>query len=345
VDIAPILTLHDVTRRHGELEIVSQAGLQLHRGRITCLLGPSGCGKSTMLRMIAGLEPVDEGEILIHGETVSTPAFTVAPEKRGVGMVFQDNALFPHLNVSENVGFGLQALDAVTRQRRVRALLSRFHIEHLERAWPHTLSGGEQQRVAIARALARDPMLLLLDEPFSGLDGHLRAQIRRSMIADLREVGAAVLVVTHDPEEAMAIADDLILMAGGRILQTGDPADCYENPVSAAAARLLGDAIVLPAAVSGEVADTPFGPVPAPGFSDGAADMVVRPEEIILAREGIPATLLSARKFGREMVLELAIEEARFTVRTRGSALPEEPTVHLATDLTRARILRHGAPQ
>jgi iron(III) transport system ATP-binding protein len=345
VGIAPILTLHDVTRRHGGLEIVRRAGLQLHRGRITCLLGPSGCGKSTILRMIAGLEPVDEGEILIHGETVSTPRLTVAPEKRGVGMVFQDNALFPHLNVSENIGFGLQALDAETRRRRVRALLSRFHIEHLERAWPHTLSGGEQQRVAIARALARDPMLLLLDEPFSGLDGHLRAQIRRSMIADLREVGAAVLVVTHDPEEAMAIADDLILMAGGHILQTGDPDDCYENPVSTVAARLLGDAVMLPATVTAGVAETPFGPVPAPGLSDGAADMMVRPEDIVLAREGAPATVVSARKSGRDRVLDLAIGDARFTVRTRDSALPEEQTVHLATDLTRARIFRQATLQ
>lgn len=305
---SPTMTLRDVTRRYGQREIVSKASFALHPGRITCLLGPSGCGKSTILRMIAGLEPVDEGEISVHGEVVSAPGMTVAPEMRGVGLVFQDNALFPHLNVRDNVGFGVQSMPPDARQRLVHGLLARFHVEHLSDAWPHTLSGGEQQRVAIARALAREPILLLLDEPFSGLDGHLRAQIRRALIADLRAVGATVLIVTHDPEEAMMIADDLILMAEGRILQTGLPEDCHDHPVSLVAARLLGDAL-----------EVPDGPTPA----------IVRPGDLIVTEQGMPATVLSVRHLGGETVAVVATDTAEFTIRTSSADLTAGQAIHL----------------
>lgn len=336
----PILNLRDVTRRYDQREVVSKAGFALHSGRITCLLGPSGCGKSTILRMIAGLEPIDEGEISVHGQVVSAPGLTVAPERRGIGLVFQDNALFPHLNVRDNVGFGLQSLSANARQALVQELLARFHVEHLAQAWPHTLSGGEQQRVAIARALAREPVLLLLDEPFSGLDGHLRAHIRGSLIANLRDVGTTVLVVTHDPEEAMTIADDLILMADGRILQTGHPEECYDNPVSLTAARLLGDAISLPAQVSGETADTPFGSMSACGLPDGTATMIVRPKDVIIADRGMPANILSVRRFGRETVVEVTSDTHRFTIRTNLADLSIGQTIYLQIHPTAARVLK-----
>lgn len=343
MEIAPTLTLREVTRRYDQREVVSRAGFDLHAGRIACLLGPSGCGKSTLLRMIAGLEPVDEGDVFIHGERVSGPGVTVAPESRGVGLVFQDNALFPHLNVSDNVAFGVRSLKPAARQDVVRSLLHRFQIEHLAQAWPHTLSGGEQQRVAIARALAREPVLLLLDEPFSGLDGLLRSQIRQSLLADLREVGATVLVVTHDPEEAMMIADDLILMADGRILQTGLPEDCYDNPVSATAARLLGDVNLLPVHVAGAVADTPFGPVPAAGLPDGAATMMVRPAGVSISDNGVPAAIVAAHRFGSETVATAAFDNAEFSMRTRSADVSAGQAVHLTIDLPAARVFKTGS--
>lgn len=316
------LNVRGVSRRYDGREVVIDASLDLRPGRIACLLGPSGCGKSTLLRLIAGLEPVDGGEVVIGGVTMSAPGMTVAPEDRGTGLVFQDFALFPHLSVTDNIGFGLKALKPAQRRDRVMELLARFHLEALAGAWPHTLSGGEQQRVAIARALARTPSVILLDEPFSGLDGHLRAAVRASVLADLRATGTAVLVVTHDPQEAMAIGDDLILMAGGRILQTGSPEDCYLRPISITAARLLGDAIVLPAKVRNGVAHTAFGSVPAPNRSDGDARAMIRPEALRLGPAGVPADVLDVRFGGTFHTVTLSAEDTIVTTRMVGCQPP-----------------------
>lgn len=333
--------LRDVSRRYAVREVVKKAGFALHPGRITCLLGPSGCGKSTILRMIAGLEPVDGGSIAIHHDVVSAPGVLVTPEQRGIGLVFQDNALFPHLNVRDNVGFGIQSLKPDARNALVQELLARFHIGHLAAEWPHTLSGGEQQRVAIARALARKPVLLLLDEPFSNLDGHLRATIRQALMADLRDVGTTVLVVTHDPEEAMMIADDLILMADGQVLQTGAPSECYDNPVSLTAAQLLGEAFGLPAHIKEQLADTPFGVLPAPGQPDGNALLIVRPKDVVLAEEGMPVTVRSARRIGRETVVVVAGDAEEFAIQTRPAELAAGQVIHLQLhpDIARPRFL------
>lgn len=334
----PILTLRGVTRRYEARAIVSAASFVLREGRIACLLGPSGCGKSTILRLIAGLEPVDDGEIRIRADTVSAPGFTMPPERRGVGLVFQDNALFPHLDVGANVGFGVRHLKPPARRELIDDLLARLQVSHLAEAWPHTLSGGEQQRVAIARALAREPVLLLLDEPFSGLDGHLRSQIRRSLIEDLRAVGATVLVVTHDPEEAMTIADDLILMAEGRILQTGTPEDCYETPVSPVAARLLGEAILLPALVANGVAETPFGPVPAAGMTEGAASMMIRPGDVRIGTQGPAAQVVAVRRFGRETVATIAFADSEFSIRSAIPGVSAGQTIRLEIDRAAVRL-------
>ena len=304
----PVLEINNVTRRFAGRAAVESASFALQVGRVAALLGPSGCGKSTLLRMIAGLETLDTGEIRLRGETVSSPLHVIAPERRGVGLVFQDNALFPHLNVQGNIAFGISHLPAAERQARVEAMLTRFHIEHLANAWPHTLSGGEQQRVAIARALAREPSLLLLDEPFSGLDGTLRERVRQSLMADLREAGATVLVVTHDADEAMILADDLILMNHGKLLQVGSPQYCYTRPVSAAAARLLGDAIVLPTVIASGIASTPFGPVVVSSMADGSAELVLRPEALSLAREGTPAMVIDVRFVGHVYRVQVLID-------------------------------------
>ena len=287
----PVLSVRGAARSYDNRRVVHDASFDLHAGRIACLLGPSGCGKSTLLRMIAGLEPLDEGEILLGGKIVSQQGLITAPEHRSVGLVFQDFALFPHLTAAQNVAFGLSQLKAAERSSRALELLARFHVDHLAGQWPHTLSGGEQQRVAIARALAREPLVLLLDEPFSGLDGHMRATVRQAVVADLRAAGTAVLIVTHDPEEAMLIADDLILMAHGRVLQTGSPRACYRQPVSLEAARLLGEANVLPARIQAHIAHTAFGEVPAPALRDGPGVVMARPEAFRLDPMGTVARI------------------------------------------------------
>ena len=234
------VAVRSVTKRYGETLAVDRATLELQPGRITCLLGPSGCGKSTLLRIIAGLERADEGEIEAGGRLLLGRGANVPPERRRIGFVFQDFALFPHLTALQNVTFGLKGEPAAEARARATELLERFRLSARASAWPHSLSGGEQQRVAIARALAPRPTALLLDEPFSGLDGDLRSQVRDAVLAGLRDTEAAVLVVTHDPEEAMLLGDEVLLMTEGRIVQSGTPEECYFRPNSVAAARLLG---------------------------------------------------------------------------------------------------------
>ncbi len=318
---APILTIAHAGKSYSRHVALDDVSLALAPGRITCLLGPSGCGKSTLLRLIAGLEPADAGEIAMAGALLSSAAGHVPPEQRDIGLVFQDFALFPHLDVTANVGFGIAHLARAERAERVAALLERFRLSHRAKAWPHTLSGGEQQRVAIARALARDPAVLLLDEPFSGLDGDLRAEVRRQVLDGLAETRAAVLIVTHDPEEAMLMADALALMRDGRVLQAGTPAECYARPVSIEAARLLGQVSVVPAVVRGGVAETPFGSLPA-DLPDGAARLMLRPEALALAEAGAPVTVTAARLGGGFSEIIVEAEGATASLRHAGGAPP-----------------------
>ena len=281
----PALSVTDVAKSYGSVQAVDGASFELAAGEVTCLLGRSGCGKSTLLRLIAGLERADRGRIA--GDTVFADASTyLPPEKRGIGLVFQDYALFPHLDVAKNVGFGLAHLTKVDRATRVATLLDRFQITHLSSAYPHSLSGGEQQRVAIARALAREPAVVLMDEPFSGLDGALRRDIQLAILGQLRASGAAVLIVTHDAEEAMRVGDRIVLMAEGRILQTGTPEECYAEPKSAAAARLLGPVNALPGMVKDGRITTAIGTTSAPGHPDGPATLIARPEAFAVSGEG-----------------------------------------------------------
>ncbi|MFM8754142.1 MAG: ABC transporter ATP-binding protein [Phenylobacterium sp.] len=305
----PVLEVRRATRRFGSRTVVAGADLRLIAGRVTCLLGPSGCGKSTLLKMIAGLESLDEGEIRIRGSIAATATRALPPEARGVGLVFQDNALFPHLNVRDNVAFGLVRRPRPQRYATVDRLLEQFHIQGLADAWPHSLSGGEQQRVAIARALARAPAVLLLDEPFSGLDEGLRETVRGALLEDLRRLDATVLVVTHDPEEAMAIADDQILMSAGRYRQTGAPEDCYRRPVNLIAARLLGELVVIPGAVRDGYADTPLGPLPAPRLRAGPVQVGLRPGAILLGGSGPEALVREVRFAGDGHRLQLQIDD------------------------------------
>ena len=311
-----VLTLSEVRRVYHGKAAVDGVSLALHPGRIACLLGPSGCGKSTLLRLIAGLEPVDGGVIESAQGRLSTPGTHVPPERRDIGFVFQDYALFPHLTVEANVAFGLQKMPAAERRRLSHEALAHVGLDHRAASYPQALSGGEQQRVALARAMVRKPALLLLDEPFSGLDGRLKTEVRDATLAALREAGAAALIVTHDAEEAMMMADDLALMKHGRILQTGSPRDCYLRPVSASAARLLGETNLLPATIENGQAVTAFGSISA----TSGTSVMARPEALVIGGDGVGATAVDCRYAGATTLVTLeaggATAQARVPSRT-----------------------------
>jgi iron(III) transport system ATP-binding protein len=298
------LRLDRLSHDFGKLRAVDQVEISVAPGEVVCLLGPSGCGKSTVLRLSAGLETLQQGRIWMRGDLVgdSGSGLNIPPERRQVGLVFQDFALFPHLSVGANVAFGLSGLAAGERQARVREALAQVGMLDYLNAFPHALSGGQQQRVALARALAPRPSVLLLDEPFSGLDARLREQIREDTLHLLKASGIATMLVTHDPEEAMFMADRIYLMRQGRVEQQGQPNDIYDRPVNAFVASFFSVVNELPVDVSGGRVETPFGTLPADGLADGqAAQLVIRPEAIRFNGHGVAATQARA-----------VVEEVRF---------------------------------
>jgi iron(III) transport system ATP-binding protein len=243
---APILALDDVHHAYGEQEVVRGLSFALQRGTIGCLLGPSGCGKTTALRCIAGFEPVRAGGIRLAGRLVSAPGLLVPPEKRRIGMVFQDYALFPHLTVADNVAFGLRTLARRERARRVDALVALVGLEGHAARYPHELSGGQQQRVALARALAPEPDLLLLDEPFSNLDVDLRERLGQDVREIIKRAGTTAVLVTHDQHEAFAIADEIGIVREGRIEQWDTPYNLYHRPANRFIADFVGQGVLVP---------------------------------------------------------------------------------------------------
>jgi len=249
---APLLSLDEVQVAYGNTPIVRGLSFTLKRGTIACLLGKSGCGKTTALRAIAGFEPVIGGEIRLNGNLISAPGLQVAPEKRRIGMVFQDFALFPHLSVADNIGFGLNKLDATTRAQRVGDMLDAVGLKKRASNYPHELSGGQQQRVALARALAPSPDLILLDEPFSNLDVELRERLAQEVRDIIKQTDTTAILVTHDQNEAFAIADEIGVMRAGRIEQWDGPYNLYHRP----ATRFVADFVGLGAFVPGSVLPT-----------------------------------------------------------------------------------------
>ena len=243
------LELLDVFQRYGDHVVVDGVSFALATGQIACLLGPSGCGKTTLLRCIAGFEDIAAGEIRVHGETVSTAKLRCPPEKRKIGMVFQDYALFPHLTVAGNVAFGLRQAEPEAVSRRVNDLLETVGLAGLGDKFPHQLSGGQQQRVALARALAPQPQLILLDEPFSNLDVGLRERLSIEVREILKREGSTAILVTHDQHEAFAMADEIGVMSGGRIQQWDTPYNLYHQPANRFVADFVGQGVLLPGVV------------------------------------------------------------------------------------------------
>ncbi|WP_205749040.1 ABC transporter ATP-binding protein [Frigidibacter oleivorans] len=338
----PRLQVSGLTRRFGGRAVVEDVSLTVAAGQVTCLLGQSGCGKSTTLRLIAGVDTPDAGEIRVDGRAVCGPDGVLPPEARGIGLMFQDFALFPHLSVAGNVGFGLTGPRAAIRAR-VAELLARVGLTRHIDMFPHELSGGEQQRVALVRALAPRPRVMLMDEPFSGLDERLRDGIRDETLALLKEEGTAVVLVTHEPHEAMRMADEIALMRGGRIVQQGAPYNIYNAPVDKAAAGFFSDINVIGGRVRGALTDTPFGQFLTPGLPDGThVDIVIRPQHLKIdfdrnghgpsptAQDGTAArgVVERARFLGRESLVEFRLEQGglRLTASVPNVFLPRPGT-------------------
>ena len=280
--------------------------LSISAGTLAVVLGESGSGKTTLLRAIAGFERLDDGTIELGDRIVSSRAGHVPPERRRVGIVPQDGSLFPHLTVAANVAYGLKRGRRSGTDQRVTDLLEMVGLGGYGGRYPHQLSGGQQQRVAVARALAPQPEVVLLDEPFAALDATLRGRLRNDVAAALRAAGATALVVTHDPVEAMALADQLAVMRDGRVVQAGTARDVYLHPVDAAAARALGDVVALTGTASGGVAHTALGPV-AVGAAGGAVDLLVRPEQIVPVadRTGASVIVAAVELQGHDVLVDL----------------------------------------
>ena len=320
------LKLNDLGKSFGRRDVVRNVSFEVMSGQVTCLLGPSGCGKSTTLRLIAGVETPDKGEVFVDGDLVCNASKSTPPEGRNIGLMFQDFALFPHLTVGKNVAFGLAKGAAASR---VPELLSKVGMERYIDRYPHELSGGEQQRVALARALAPGPKVMLMDEPFSGLDDRLRDSIRDETLAVLKEAGTAVLLVTHEPSEAMRMADSIALMRDGAIVQIGAPYNIYNSPVDIGAAEFFSDINVVKGVVQGALTETAFGKFLTPGLADGTkVNICVRPQHIKIDfdRDGkgpnptpaegtaVKGHVRRARFMGKESLVEFTMEHDGSTI-------------------------------
>jgi iron(III) transport system ATP-binding protein len=298
---------------------VNDVNFSLEPGKIVALLGPSGCGKTTTLRLIAGFEQPDAGEIKLEDRTLYGPGIDLPPEARGIGFVFQDYALFPHLSVLENVIFGLHHLPKSERLERAREVLALVGLLVFQDRAPHQLSGGQQQRVALARALAPRPKLILLDEPFSSLDAQLRASTRLEVRRILEKIGATALLVTHDQEEAMAFADRLIVMRDGRIEQEGSPERVYAQPRTAFVANFLGRTNLIPGRANGLICKTIFGQIALETPANGPIMLSVRPEDLSFVESGtntLQATVIAREFKGHDITYALESDGLQLIVQT-----------------------------
>jgi iron(III) transport system ATP-binding protein len=321
------LLIEGLSKAFGDAPILRAVSLSVESRRLVAILGASGCGKTTLLRLICGFERADAGSITIGGTRVCGPGLHLRPERRHVGYVAQEGALFPHLPVAENITFGLSWPQRRARHR-VAELLSMVGLpeSHADRL-PHQLSGGEQQRVALARALAPKPPLVLLDEPFSALDAALRAETRRAVAEALAASGATALLVTHDQAEALSMGDQVAVLRDGALVQTGAPASLYRRPVDLALARFLGEATVLPGIVTDGRARCLLGDLPLVACDlRGSVDIMLRPEQLRLsaADAGLPAKVESVIYYGHDCRVTLAVDGSaqRLTALVPGFASP-----------------------
>ncbi len=306
-----------VDKSFGETAVLHNIDLSVEPGTSLALLGPSGCGKTTLLRLIAGLERPDGGEISVGATTMAGSSTWVPPEKRNVGMVFQDWALFPHLTVGKNVGYGLDR--AERKGPRVNEALDMVGLADLADRMPDTLSGGQQQRVALARAIAPRPSVLLLDEPFSNLDSALRVGVRTEVHRLLIDLGITSIFVTHDQEEAFVLGDEVAVMQGGRIEQIGSPQTIYQTPSSPWIASFVGDVNLLSGSGNGVEAETVVGGLRLAEPSNGPLQVLVRPEDLALTADG-PGTITLTEYYGHDMMVTVELDGQSVLVRAPARA-------------------------
>jgi iron(III) transport system ATP-binding protein len=318
-DPPPDVDVRAVRKTFGGPTVLRDVSLRVAPGTVLALLGPSGCGKTTLLRTIAGLEAPDAGEVRVGGRVLSSPGAVVAPERRRIGMVFQDWALFPHLSVTANVAYGLPRSDRGGRSPRVAEALEMVGLSGLGDRSPGTLSGGQQQRVALARALAPRPSVLLLDEPFSNLDSTLRAAVRTDVHCLLDELEVTTVFVTHDQEEAFVLGDEVAVMADGEVVQQATPAALYDAPASPWVAAFVGEANLVPGEARGRSVATPVGDVPLRAPATGAVEVLVRPE-LLDVGPGDGGVVEAVEYYGHDTVYVLAL--AGMTLRARATGPP-----------------------
>lgn len=323
------LNLRAISHAFGSNQVLNNVSVSVEPGELVCLLGPSGCGKTTLLRLAAGLEALQAGQVEIDGEVVADAesGTNLPPEKRHVGLMFQDYALFPHLTIRENIGFGLAQKDRAHTQENIGESMANMGISDYADVYPHTLSGGQQQRVALLRALAPGPKVLLLDEPFSGLDVTRRAQVRAETLRTIKDTGVGTLMVTHDPEEAMFMADRILVMNEGRVLQDGSPTDLYFHPSDQFVTELFGPVNEFAGTVENNLIKTPIGDFPVTGHDAGTElAFLIRPEGFLVDDQNgdIKLKVITARLLGRSSVVMMELEDGTpVEARVPGVVLPK----------------------
>lgn len=333
----------DVRLSYDAVEAVRGVSFVLEPGEIICLLGPSGCGKTSLLRLAAGAEQPDSGTVLLDDRVVAGDGVFIPPEKRNVGLMFQDFALFPHLSILDNVTFGLRHLDRQTARSEALMALQRVGLGDYGNKFPNELSGGEQQRVALARTIVPRPSIVLMDEPFSGLDQRLRDSVRQETQALLKETRASAMIVTHDPVEAMGLADRILLMRDGELIQSGSPDELYSHPHDLQAARFFCDFTEVPGTITGHKIETPLGTfVLEDDVADGEALMLIRPHAIV-ARPGgkskLTGKVLQSRFMGEITELRVQFKELdEVVIRASTRQLPTPGDV-LAFDVDHDLVL------
>jgi len=333
------LVFENVSHDYDGVESVRDLSLSVAPGEILCLLGHSGCGKTTLMRIAAGVERQSRGKVLINGREIAGDTQFMPPEKRGIGLMFQDYALFPHMSILANVMFGLTAMSKKEATAAALSALGRVGLADYASDYPHALSGGEQQRVALARALVPRPGILLMDEPFSGLDKRLRDTVRDETLAVIRETRATCIIVTHDPEEAMRMGDRIALMRRGKLVQHGTAADLYKDPVDLFAARFFSELNQLEGKVTSTGVETPVGILAADKLEIGqTVDVCVRPQGVILHTAGlcgVPGRIRSKRFVGEVDLLSIVIDGLNHPLQARvraGSPWDQGMDVAITTD-------------